>query len=946
MTLPGPVSAALEADLRAAIRRHGVVLWLDLDGHYTAFVDGLAAPGAPPLPYAVHAFRGSHLALMLALEPLAGGVDRTPLVVHLPGFNEESVRATPLFELYAAGTRYRKKLETLVIEAATGRVHPDQIAAFQAAGGLTLARADDWLASFVDDAEGGLAVQLRAKGLPAVVDDLLAGGFVAGRVRAPEGREALWAQVAVWTGLPPAWRDAALPPHDARPSDVAFAIASWALAVEYVHDLSRPPTSVRLAAAVELPGGVVEACASLARHLRERQPTFYQRTADETEGWLTDEVAAARASDLGRIDTFRFEEERVLQAALAGLDAEQWSEVLAWSAPRRDGGSFWLRDDPARRNAWTLVHDAARLGKALEAAGAKLGAGSLEAAIARYQQVGAEVDRRHRLLEQRRAALLFPQVPEYETLRARLDLLRRNWRGWADEWARGFNAICARDGFLPPAPLQQRTLFDDVVRPSTQEAGKTAYFVVDALRYELAESLYDVVRGTPATTARLDARLAELPTVTEVGMNALAPVARNGRLRPHLQGDRVDGFQTGEFRVNTPETRRRAMHDRVGGATCPWLSLAEVLADDTTTLKQRIGQARLVVVHSLEIDQAGESGAGLAVFDTVMQQLRAAWHLLREAGVRRFVITADHGFLLLDDTVISAQTHGRKIDPHRRHVLTTDAADRLNEARVPLADLGYEGADGLHVVFPDSTGIFDIGRRGASFVHGGNSLQERVIPVLTIVHRAAAGSDSLSYVVRAEAGEGVAGMHRLAGRVEVVDQGGLAFGGNREVTLGLRVSDDPDVQVELCSAHGGATLDGGALRAVADAPFELFFKLAGPIDARVQVHLLHLDGVLDVQGCRIERRFTVVGTREADGGAAPIGRDWLDAIDDPGVRQLFEHLQAHGVVTESEAVRMLGSPRAARRFAGQFEAHAARAPFTVRIDATGPIKRYVRDGGN
>jgi hypothetical protein len=34
-------------------------------------------------------------------------------------------------------------------------------------------------------------------------------------------------------------------------------------------------------------------------------------------------------------------------------------------------------------------------------------------------------------------------------------------------------------------------------------------------------------------------------------------------------------------------------------------------------------------------------------------------------------------------------------------------------------------------------------------VHGGNSLQERVIPVLTVVHRAAAGGTTLEYRVSA-----------------------------------------------------------------------------------------------------------------------------------------------------------------------------------------------------
>ena len=59
---------------------------------------------------------------------------------------------------------------------------------------------------------------------------------------------------------------------------------------------------------------------------------------------------------------------------------------------------------------------------------------------------------------------------------------------------------------------------------------------------------------------------------------------------------------------------------------------------------------------------------------------------------------------------------------------------------------------------------------------------------------------------------------------------------------------------------------------------------------------------------------------------------------------MFEHLAAHGAVTENEAAAMLGGPRGLRRFALQFEAYAQKAPFDVRIDVVAGVKRYVREG--
>jgi len=123
MTEPRPISAALEQEVRGELRRRGIVVWLDRDDCYSGFVDALAGGYARgDFPYPVVPFRGSFLSTMLALEDLETGLDQTPLLIHLPGFTEEMVRGTPLLELYKAGFRYRRALDTLIRDAATGRL--------------------------------------------------------------------------------------------------------------------------------------------------------------------------------------------------------------------------------------------------------------------------------------------------------------------------------------------------------------------------------------------------------------------------------------------------------------------------------------------------------------------------------------------------------------------------------------------------------------------------------------------------------------------------------------------------------------------------------------------------------------------------------------------------------------------------------------------------------
>ena len=317
--------------------------------------------------------------------------------------------------------------------------------------------------------------------------------------------------------------------------------------------------------------------------------------------------------------------------------------------------------------------------------------------------------------------------------------------------------------------------------------------------------------------------------------------------------------------------------------------------------------------------------------------------------MQNFVITADHGFLLSGEAEgPTRQSRGRKVDNKRRHVVVEHAINEAGTVRVPFSALDYQGVDS-HLVFPDSTAVFDQGRRDMSFVHGGNSLQERVIPVLTIVHRRKAGERAERWLVNlfpVEPQDRVDGLHAVRCNVVMASQGGLAFGGPPEVELALRVVGAPDVSLELCQVRGDARLRAASAMVRVDRQVTLLFKLTGA-DQRVAVEVFH-PGSAQVRAARVEHRFAVGATGRAASSAAsePADTNWLLELPSGGVRQLFEHLAAHGAVTEAEVISMLGGARQARKFARQFDDHVARAPFDVRIDVVGGVKRYVKQGAS
>jgi len=319
----GPVSRVLEVDIRDWLARHNLVIWPDPDDHYSDFVQQLIQlRAAEELKYDVYAFRGSYLELMLEIEDVAGGVDKTRALIHLPAFSHESIKSTPLFELYRAGKRYQKALSTLVADAAAGNVRPEQIDDFLGRNNLSLSAADVWLHDLLTEGSEGLASQLRNVSLTELIDDLLFKRFLAQRVAPMDGKpnerdeQALWDRIAALTGMPDEWRESSLTTSTPSAEEIAYTVSSWALCVSYVCDLSGKPQSDVLQSIPGLPQKVKDGCCQLAAHLQETHPSFYRQTADETESRLVGEVDNAQASELGRVDTFRFEEELVFKAAL------------------------------------------------------------------------------------------------------------------------------------------------------------------------------------------------------------------------------------------------------------------------------------------------------------------------------------------------------------------------------------------------------------------------------------------------------------------------------------------------------------------------------------------------------------------------------------------------------------------------------------------------------
>jgi hypothetical protein len=291
----------------------------------------------------------------------------------------------------------------------------------------------------------------------------------------------------------------------------------------------------------------------------------------------------------------------------------------------------------------------------------------------------------------------------------------------------GFIKALEGAGWNLGAALHQTQVYPQMVAPQPKPV---AYFLVDALRYEMGEEL--AARLPEMAEVSLRSAVTALPSITLVGMAALQPdasahftvVEKAGRL----------GAQIDDAFLPDLTSRRKFAAARIPNLVD--LSLDELLGLPASRLAKKIGDAQIVFVRSQEIDQAGEAGFAYQarrVMDTVIDNLARAIRKLANAGIRNSVVTADHGHLFFaadrDESLRADAPGGKTIELHRRCWIGRGGATPPGAVRVPATALGY--ASDLECVFPGGASVFRSGG-DLAYCHGGPSLQEMVVPVVSV----------------------------------------------------------------------------------------------------------------------------------------------------------------------------------------------------------------------
>lgn len=457
------------------------------------------------------------------------------------------------------------------------------------------------------------------------------------------------------------------------------------------------------------------------RRSAEALTRLASRAAEDLD--YASQIEDADLATLAGNDLFEEVEQKIVSTLAHQVTERTISSRDVAETIRSRQSSIWVDD---YRDLYTAIDAASELLSTL--ATATFDVASFDAGLQRYQREWFRIDQLYRHFQL--AARTTDYAGVVEALRDGVEsyYVNKFLFPLGKAWQHHVNAV---DTWRSDTLRPQSSFYRDQVEPLVRKGSKKAAVIIsDALRYEVAEELGTRIRQEDRFDASLDAMLGVLPSYTQLGMAALLPhktLAHSAHGDPVLvDGQRSDGT-----------ANRNKILGPVDGLA---IQAEEIMAMANRELKQLYTEHRVFYVYHNGIDTAGDKAATeRSVFEaaeTTLDTLVKLVKKLASANATNIFVTADHGFLYQDSQLadigyLSAKPQGDDLAVvNRRYVLgrglKDDPAFRLFEPE----QVGL--ASDLEVQVPKSIHRLRLTGAGSRYVHGGATLQEIVVPVLTV----------------------------------------------------------------------------------------------------------------------------------------------------------------------------------------------------------------------
>jgi uncharacterized protein (TIGR02687 family) len=274
---------------------------------------------------------------------------------------------------------------------------------------------------------------------------------------------------------------------------------------------------------------------------------------------------------------------------------------------------------------------------------------------------------------------------------------------------------------------------------SRSDREKVFVLISDALRYEVASELTEEIEKELRGNITITAQFGVLPSITKLGMAALLP-GKTLELIPGNNNVNRDTLKTQGALARLKVLKKNS------NTEATLLNAADLLKMTIEEGREAIKPYRLIYIYHDVIDTIGHPPSERLVMDacgsTIKELVKLVKRLCNSLNATNILITADHGFLYQRQPITEADKLPLPkaedvLETDRRYVLRTQPEQTTGTLQF---NLPYESG-GTMAIVPRGSLRFAIQGAGSQFVHGGASLQEVCVPIITYHHQRSKNDD-------------------------------------------------------------------------------------------------------------------------------------------------------------------------------------------------------------
>jgi uncharacterized protein (TIGR02687 family) len=259
---------------------------------------------------------------------------------------------------------------------------------------------------------------------------------------------------------------------------------------------------------------------------------------------------------------------------------------------------------------------------------------------------------------------------------------------------------------------------------------KTAVIISDAFRYEIGEELKEQLDKDPTRKTKIKPMVSTIPSYTALGMACLLP---------HKEIEYVNSYKkilVDNKSFSSIQERQKILEIHNPDAVA--MSYDDIMSLNMVNLRKELNKKRLIYIYHNQIDARGdnaltENEVFIASKEAITEIVELITKLTNQGSIKSYLITSDHGFIYKRDKLNESDkvdlSKGNIYLKNKRYLLSEETLDVYGTSQYSL---DYIDLPNANITIPKGVDIFKAPGAGQNYVHGGSSLQEIIIPVLTV----------------------------------------------------------------------------------------------------------------------------------------------------------------------------------------------------------------------